>query len=107
MLQVVGLTNTATLAGVPLSNTATLVVVQDSIGTVNTTTGVVSIAGFIPTDIEGDELDIRLNALPVRSDLVPSLNRLFTVDATSIRVDVADDAVTTAANDFYQGGVLR
>jgi len=52
-------------------------------------------------------LDIRLNALPVRSDLVPSLNRLFTVDATSIRVDVADDAVTTAATDFYQGGRLR
>ena len=92
---------------VGLANTATLVVVQDSIGTVNTTTGVVTIAGFIPTDIEGDELNIRLNALPVRSDLVPSLNRLFTVDATSIRVDVADDAVTTAANDFYQGGVLR
>ena len=92
---------------VGLSNTATLVVVQDSIGAVNTTTGVVTIAGFIPTDIEGDESDIRLNALPVRSDLVPSLNRLFTVDATSIRVDVADDAVTTAANDFYQGGVLR
>jgi hypothetical protein len=101
VLQVVGLSNTATSAA------QTLVVVQDAIGTVNTTTGVVTIAGFIPTDIEGDELDIRLNALPVRSDLVPSLNRLFTVDADSIRVDVADDAVTTAANDFYQGGVLR
>ena len=101
VLQVVGLANTDTSAA------QTLVVVQDSIGTVNTTTGVVTIAGFIPTDIESDELDIRLNALPVRSDLVPSLNRLFTVDATSIRVDVADDAVTTAANDFYQGGVLR
>ena len=101
VLQVVGLANTDTSAA------QTLVVVQDSIGTVNTTTGVVIIAGFIPTDIEGDESDIRLNALPVRSDLVPSLNRLFTVDATSIRVDVADDAVTTAANDFYQGGVLR
>ena len=101
VLQVVGLSNTVTSAA------QTLVVVQDSIGTVNTTTGVVTISGFIPTDIEGDELDIRLNALPVRSDLVPSLNRLFTVDATSIRVDVADDAVTTAANDFYQGGVLR
>ena len=101
VLQVVGLSNTAT------STAQTLVVVQDSIGTVNTTTGVVTVTGFIPTDIEGDESDIRLNALPVRSDLVPSLNRLFTVDATSIRVDVADDAVTTAANDFYQGGVLR
>ena len=101
VLQVVGLSNTATSAA------QTLVVVQDAIGTVNTTTGVVTIAGFIPTDIEGDELDIRLNALPVRSDLVPSLNRLFTVDATSIRVDVADDAVTTAATDFYQGGRLR
>ena len=101
VLQVVGLSNTATSAA------QTLGVVQDAIGTVNTTTGVVTIAGFIPTDIEGDELDIRLNALPVRSDLVPSLNRLFTVDATSIRVDVADDAVTTAATDFYQGGVLR
>ena len=101
VLQVVGLANTDTSAA------QTQVVVQDSIGSVNTTTGVVTIAGFIPTDIENDESDIRLNALPVRSDLVPSLNRLFTVDATSIRVDVADDAVTTAANDFYQGGVLR
>ena len=101
VLQVVGLANTGTSAA------QTLVVVQDSIGTVNITTGVVTISGFIPTDIEGDDLDIRLNALPVRSDLVPSLNRLFTVDTTSIRVDVADDAVTTAANDFYQGGVLR
>ena len=101
VLQVVGLANTAT------NPAQTLVVVQDSIGTVNITTGVVTVTGFIPTDIEGDELDIRLNALPVRSDLVPSLNRLFTVDTTSIRVDVADDAVTTAANDFYQGGVLR
>ena len=101
VLQVVGYSNTATSAA------QTLGVVQDSIGTVNTTTGVVTISGFTPTDIENDELDIRLNALPVRSDLVPSLNRLFTVDPTSIRVDVADDAVTTAANDFYQGGVLR
>ena len=101
VLRVVAYSNTATSAA------QTLVVVQDAIGTVNTTTGVVTIAGFIPTDIEGDELDIRLNALPVRSDLVPSLNRLFTVDATSIRVDVASDAVTTAATEFYQGGVLR
>ena len=101
VLQVVGLVNSETSAA------QTPVVVQDSIGAVNITTGVVTVTGFIPTDIEGDELDIRLNALPVRSDLVPSLNRLFTVDATSIRVDVADDAVTTAANDFYQGGVLR
>ena len=101
VLQVVAYSNTATSAA------QTLVVVQDSIGTVNTTTGVVTISGFIPTDIENDELDIRLNALPVRSDLVPSLNRLFTVDPTNIRVDVADDSVTTAATDFYQGGRLR
>jgi hypothetical protein len=100
VLQVVGLENSADTG-------QTQVVVQDSIGAVNITTGVVTITGFIPTGIENDALDIRLNALPVRSDLVPSLNRLFTVDATSIRVDVADDAVTTAANDFYQGGVLR
>ena len=101
VLQVVAYSNTTTSAA------QTLVVVQDSIGTVNTATGVVTIAGFIPTDIEGDKLDIRLNALPVQSDLAPSLNRLFTVDATSIRVDVASDAVTTAATDFYSGGVLR
>ena len=101
VLQVVGLANTTTSAA------QTVVIVEDEIGTVNTTTGVVTIAGFIPTDIEGDELNIRLNALPLRSDLVPSLNRLFTVDPTSIQVDVADDAVTTAATDFYQGGRLR
>jgi hypothetical protein len=101
VLQVVGLANTAT------NPAQTLVVVQDSIGTVNITTGVVTVTGFIPTDIEGDELDIRLNALPVRSDLVPSLNRLFTIDPKTIRVIVADDAVTTPPDDFYQGGALR
>ncbi|MEE3203176.1 MAG: hypothetical protein VX262_07795 [Acidobacteriota bacterium] len=101
VLQVVAYANSATSAA------QTLVVVQDSIGTVNTTSGVVTIAAFRPTDIEGDKLDIRLNALPLRSDLVPSLNRLFTVDPTSIQVDVASDAVTTAATDFYSGGVLR
>jgi hypothetical protein len=101
VLQVVGLANTAT------NPAQTLVVVQDSIGTVNITTGVVTVTGFIPTDIEGDELDIRLNALPVRSDLVPSLNRLFTIDPKTIRVNVADDAVTTPPDDFYQGGALR
>jgi hypothetical protein len=101
VLQVVALSNTTTSAA------QTQVVVQDSIGAVDITTGIVTITGFIPTGIEDDDLDIRLNVLPVRSDLVPSLNRIFTIDATSIRVDVADDAVTTAANDFYQGGVLR
>ena len=101
VLQVVGLTNSASSAA------QTLVVVRDAVGTVNVTTGIVTITGFQPTAIESDALDIRLNALPVRSDLVPSLNRLFTVDTDTIRVDVADDAVTTAANNFYQGGVLR
>lgn len=101
VLQVVGLSNSASSAA------QTLVVVHDAVGTVNVTTGIVTITGFQPTAIENDALDIRLNALPVRSDLVPSLNRLFTVDTNTIRVDVADDAVTTAANDFYQGGVLR
>ena len=100
VLQVVGLESSANTGQTP-------VVVQDSLGAVNVTTGVVTITGFIPTTIEGDELDIRLNALPVRSDLVPSLNRLFTVDPSSILVDVADDAVTTAATDFYSGGRSR
>ena len=100
VLQVVGLESSAN-AG------QKLVVVQDSIGAVNITTGVVTITGFIPTSIEDDDLDIRLNALPVRSDLVPSLNRLFTVDPDSIQVDVSDDAVTTAATDFYSGGRSR
>ena len=85
----------------------TLVVVKDAVGTVNVTTGIVTISGFQPTSIENDALDVRLNALPVQSDLVPKLNRLFIVDSDSVRVDVADDSVTTAANDFYQGGVLR
>jgi hypothetical protein len=101
VLRVVGLANSASSAA------QTLVIVQDDIGSVDAATGVVTIAGFTPTSIENSAVDIRLNALPVRSDLVPSLNRLFTIDATSVRVDVADDSVTTAANDFYQGGVLR
>jgi hypothetical protein len=101
VLQIVGLANSATSAA------QTLVVVKDAVGTVNVTTGIVTISGFQPTSIENDALDVRLNALPVQSDLVPKLNRLFIVDADSVRVDVADDSTTTAANDFYQGGVLR
>lgn len=93
------------------TNTSTgaqsLVVVRDAMGTVNVATGVVTVTGFMPTLIEDSALDVRLNALPLRSDLAPSLNRLFTLDANTISVAVGDDALTTAANDFYQGGVLR
>lgn len=102
VLQIVATATTNTSTGAQ-----SLVVVRDAVGTVNTTTGVVMVTGFIPTLIEDSALDVRLNALPLRSDLVPSLNRLFTVDANTISVAVGDDAVTTAANDFYQGGVLR
>ena len=102
VLQIVATATTNTSTGAQ-----SLVVVRDAVGTVNTTTGVVTVTGFIPTLIEDSALDVRLNALPLRSDLVPSLNRLFTVDANTISVAVGDDAVTTAANDFYQGGVLR
>ena len=102
VLQIVATATTNTSTGAQ-----SLVVVRDAVGTVNTTTGVVTVTGFIPTLIEDSALDVRFNALPLRSDLVPSLNRLFTVDANTISVAVGDDAVTTAANDFYQGGVLR
>lgn len=83
------------------------VVVNTNAGTFDTSTGVMTLSNFIPDAIEDDATDIWINALPLETDLVPQLNRLFTLDADTIVVEVADETTTSTAANFYQGGVLR
>jgi hypothetical protein len=87
--------------------TRTRKTIDDSVGTLDRMTGVMRLANFAPQTIEGGELDIWLNALPDSGDLTPSLNRLFTVDADTITVELTSDSDTSPSAGFYQGGRLR
>ena len=83
------------------------VVVDDNVGSLNVTTGVMTLSNFIPEAIENDAVDIWIHALPLTTDLTPTLNRMYTVDATTITVSLFDETQTSTATGFYQGGVLR
>lgn len=83
------------------------VTIVQNIGSFNIDTGVMTLSNFKPTAIEGNALEIWINVLPLQSDLVPSLNRLFTVDPDTIVVEVTDESAVSSAASFYQGGVLR
>lgn len=83
------------------------VVVVNNIGSFDANNGVMTISNFKPTAIEDNALDIWINVLPVQSDLVPRLNRLFTVDPDTITVEVSDESAVSSAAAFYQGGLLR
>jgi hypothetical protein len=83
------------------------VVVNTNAGTLDITTGVMTLSNFVPDAIEDGATDIWINVLPQETDLVPQLNRLFTLDSDTIVVEVADETSTSTAANFYQGGVLR
>jgi len=83
------------------------VIVDDNVGSLNVTTGVMTLSNFIPEAIENDAVDIWIHALPLTTDLTPTLNRMYTVDATTITVSLFDETQTSTATGFYQGGVLR
>lgn len=87
--------------------TRTLVVIDDAVGTLDITTGVMRLANFAPQSIEGGALDLWFNALPDSGDLSPTLNRMFTVDADTITVQLTNDSDTSPSVGFYQGGRLR
>lgn len=83
------------------------VVVDDNVGSVDTTTGVLTLSSFTPVTIEDDAVDIWINALPLNTDLTPTLNRLYTVDEDTITVELVDETSTQTSSRFFQGGVLR
>jgi hypothetical protein len=87
--------------------TRTLKTIDNAVGTIDITTGVLRLANFAPQSIENGELDIWLNALPENGDLAPTLNRMFTVDADTITVELLNDSDTSPSAGFYQGGRLR
>jgi len=84
-----------------------LTVIDDAIGTLDVTTGVMRLANFAPQSIEDNAVDIWVNALPDTGDLTPTLNRLFTVEADTITVELVDETTTSPSTGFYQGGRLR
>tara|TARA_R110000868_G_scaffold79604_32_gene226495 strand:+ start:3047 stop:4942 length:1896 start_codon:yes stop_codon:yes gene_type:complete len=85
----------------------TPIIVDDGVGTLDADTGVMTLANFAPVTVEDNAVDIWINVLPRRTDLVATSNRLFTLDADNITVSLADDTLTLTATSFYQGGVLR
>lgn len=99
-------TTDATVNGVT-AITRTRKTIDDAVGTIDITTGVMRLANFAPQSIEDGALDIWFNALPDSGDLTPTLNRLFTVESDTITVELASDSNTSPSVGFYQGGRLR
>jgi hypothetical protein len=95
------------VAYVNSGGTRSLVVVDDSVGIVKTDTGTMTLTNFKPEAIEGDNIDIWINAFPLYSDLTPHLNRLYTVDFDTISVELIDNTNTLTPSNFYQGGRIR
>jgi hypothetical protein len=83
------------------------VIVNENVGTLNITTGVLTLSNFIPTSIENDASDIWITVIPAQTDLSPKLNRLFTIDPESIEVEIVEQRDTASTTAFFQGGILR
>lgn len=83
------------------------VIVDDNVGTLNITTGVLTLSNFVPTSIENDADDIWITVVPAQTDLTPKLNRLLTIDRDTIAVEVVEQSDTASTTAFFQGGILR
>lgn len=83
------------------------VIINDNVGAVNVTTGVLTLSNFVPTNIENNADDIWITVVPAQTDLVPKLNRLFTIDPDAITVEVVEQTDTASTTAFFQGGLLR
>jgi len=86
----------------------TVTIFKTDVGTVNAETGLITIANFIPTAIEDGALDIRIRVIPTINDFTPHLNQLFTIDPSSIAVQLLNIATATTdeQRNFFTGGVL-
>lgn len=90
------------------TDTGTIATITNSIGSVDIDTGLVILNNFAPVAIENGELDVRIEVIPAVNDFSPTLNQLFTLDDTDIRVQLLNDLTATLAaqQDFFAGGVL-
>lgn len=82
---------------------------HSNIGSVDVSTGLITIANFAPTGIENGEIDVRIRVIPTVNDFVPQLNQLFTIDRVSgVSVQVLNDNTATVDDQmaFFAGGVL-
>lgn len=82
-------------------------IVNDNVGTLNTTTGMMTLSNFIPTSIENNADDIWITVVPAQTDLTPKLNRLFTIERDTVAVEVVEQSDTASTTAFFQGGLLR
>jgi hypothetical protein len=90
-------------------NTQNMITIfKANIGTVDLTTGLVTITNFKPDATENDVIDVRLRIIPTVNDFTPHLNQLFTLDPAEITVQLLNDAtaVITDQISFFQGGIL-
>jgi len=85
-----------------------LVVHQKNVGTVDVTNGVVYVTNFAPDAIENDNIDIRVRVMPVVTDYIPHLKRLYTLDPADIAIQLLNDALATVDDQtsFFAGGIL-
>lgn len=85
-----------------------IIVFQTGVGTVDIANGIVTISSFAPIFIESNEIDVRLQIIPLVTNFTPSLNQLFTIDPTEISIQLLNDATATLNEQigFFQGGVL-
>lgn len=85
-----------------------LVIFVSNIGTVDVTTGLVTITNFAPSAIEDDAIDIRLRIIPAVNDFIPRLNQMFTIDPDEVVVQLLNDSVATVDDQitFFAGGIL-
>ena len=87
------------------SDNGALSLVKQNIGSVNTETGLITITNFIPDAIESCAIDLRLRVLPAVNDFTPTLNQLYTIDDTAVRVLLLNDATATLSEQtaFFAG----
>lgn len=76
-----------------------------TVGTVNVSTGLVTISSFIPYKIENNATYVSLSVIPAVNDFTPRLNQLFTLG--DINIQLLNDAVATTADETtFFGGIL-
>jgi hypothetical protein len=90
------------------STTNTLIIFKRNVGTVDVTTGLVTLTNFAPVAIEDDAIDVRIRVIPAINDFTPRLNQLFTIDDADIAVQLLNDSTATIDDQtsFFTGGIL-
>lgn len=90
------------------SITNQIVIWKSNVGSMDITTGVITISNFAPESIENNDIDVRIQVIPTVNDFTPHLNQLFTIDDAEIQIQLLNDATATLDQQisFFQGGIL-